>query len=177
MAQVIHKKFNRASNLFFPIGKKIWCKESLKYEITFTDSCLYPPLPNSPITGKDENSSWNKLIYMGNFDPHTKGANFGWRHYKGKLEICARYYDNDSGDTANHIVLWEKEIQPNVVYRLENRNSAPNHLWLFNGAIVARYKEPMPTGWLSAPWFGGGDGRWNQGNVPNQDIKMIINMS
>jgi len=172
---VTHKKGNRACDLFL-VGKKIWNRANLKYEITFLDSCLYPPLPLSPITGLDENSSDNKLIYIGDLNPHHKAANFGWRHYQGNLEICARYYDNDSGEHDNHIVLWRQTVKTGLKYVLEHRNESGRHVWYFNDRPVAYYHEPMPTGWLSSPWFGGGAGLCFKGNVPQQNIQFNINI-
>jgi hypothetical protein len=149
-------------------------RTGLKYRIRFTESCLYPELPNSSITGKNENSSWNKLVYIGAANPHYKGANFGWRHYQNRLQLAARIYDNDTGDALNHVVLWENDININVWYELEQRNLNGRHQWIFNGLIVAEYDETVPNDWLSAPYFGGGDGLPWQGNVPNQDITFNI---
>lgn len=171
---VTHKKGFRCSNLFAPGGKKIWNKPSLEYSVKFLDSCLYPPLPLSPITGLDENASWHKLIYIGAFDPHKKGANFGWRHYNGQLEIAARVYDNDTGDNVDHQILWETVIQPNITYLLRQTNNGDTYEWYFGKTRVATWDEAMPTGWLSAPFFGGGAGLFWQGNVPNQDIQFEI---
>jgi len=172
--EVVHLKGLRNSNLFLPVGKKIWNKNSLKYVIRFTESCLYSKLPLSPITGLDENSSWNKLIYIGSFNPHTKGANFGWRYYNDRLQISARIYDNDTGDNINHLVLWDKDIDININYILEDRNENGKHYWFFNNEKVAEYDEEVPNTWISQPYFGGGDGLPWQGNVPTQDIKMLI---
>ena len=170
---VTHKKGFRNCNLF-PLGKKPWNKDSLTYSIRFTESCLYPSLPVSPITGQDENASWNKLIYLGSFNPHFKASSFGWRHYKGKLEICARFYDNDSGDDFDHHVLWTQKVEIDHEYILSQMNTLKGHVWLFNGEKVASYDEPMPSGWLSAPWFGGGPGWIHSGNVPNQNLNFDL---
>ncbi len=149
-------------------------KTGLKYRIRFTESCLYPELPNSSITGLNETASWNKLIYIGAVDPHFKAANFGWRHYQDRLQLAARVYDNDTGDALNHVVLWETDIDIDTWYELENSNHNGRHYWIFNGRKVAEYDETVPNDWLSAPYFGGGDGLPWQGNVPNQDITFHI---
>jgi len=167
--KVVHKKGNRACNLWIlTLGKTPWFKNKLKYDIEFTDSCKYKPLPSG------ETSSWNKLIYIGKLDPHIKGANFGWRYFEGKLQLSARLYDNDSGDDLDHVVLWEKDIQLNTRYTLEVNVSNNKTIWYVDGLKVAEYHEDVDNDCLSAPWFGGGPGLAWQGNVPQQKIAFYI---
>jgi len=176
LTSVTHLKGFRTSTMFLPLGKIPWGKPSLKYLIRFNSSCLYPPLPVNPVTGADENASWNKLMYFGTADPHDKATDFGWRHYKGKLQLSARVYDHCPGQDINHLVVWETDIRINTEYLLEQRNEFGKHYWYFNNQKVAEWYEVVPGEWLSQPFFGGGDGLPWQGNVAPQDISFDISI-
>lgn len=174
---VTHLPGFRNSNLWLPTGKKLYSGDEFGYKIRFTRSCLYDPLPPSPITGLDENSSWNKLIYCGAIDPHREGCNFGWRHYQEKLQLAARIWDNTGGDDVDHLEMWQQDIQIDQDYFLYHLHRGTETIWQFGKTWVARYPQIIDFHCLSQPWFGGGAGLPWQGNVPRSKIEMDISFS
>lgn len=141
----------------------------LKYNVTFTSSCVYN-------IGPEDQLDVNKLFGIGYFPQHhVNSVRFGWRYnpdYPGSMEIMCYWYDNrerlmksmgfvDIGKEYTY-EMWIVKGNDHGVHHLKVSNNQGERL---HAMVILDHKCDM--GYLLRPYFGG-----NQTAPHNMEIIM-----